>query len=387
MKQLQKYTWLIALAVVVSSLISTPSYAYGMEEENEIDGFKVTGKFFTTGSYDFKLDEEDQDNKKRIGLKIQSAKIGLKKKFPLGDDDHAIEFVMGSKLSTEGIKLGKLYIDHEQFRVGLAASKFCDPSAMPNTLIGTPDAIPATSTVQIGWKGRVQEYLSYGIAAEKALDLGVYRKNEQKEDTEVTEKSFTIINNIPSFTAHVQYEEEVFGYIRLGGLLRILDYSAKDSEKISYQPTWGVNLTTALELRPEKTKLKVGGVYGLGIGNCLLGFASVSKEDCKDIYVIHKPEETLKSVNTVGGYAGLEHHWLPELRSTIAYGILDARYEGLKEKEKDEYEQKHYASVNLTYHPTDHLMFGLEYLYGNQFTESSEANHDQSIQAVIGFEL
>lgn len=390
MKQLQKFMCLMGLAIIANSLMSTHVYA----EETEEGSLKIIGTFELGSFYDFKPYgandtfspaaiplTENKDCKRTLGLKILSAALGLKKKFPLGDNSEVIEFVIQSKLSTEALKLKRIYIDHDNFRVGLAVNNFCDLSALPNTLFGLPGAAPApANTIQLGWKDILDSGLSYGIAAEQALALEVYPKEKEKTIEKASE-NFTAINNIPAVSAHVKYEE-TFGYVRLGGLFRTLDY--KDKTKTHYTPAGGVNLTAVFNLRPDQTTLKLGGVYGIGIGSYLVDLASAHDKELKDVY---EHNDKLVLIGTQGAYIGLEHHWLPKkLRSAFALGFLDTT--DSQDRGSDAYKQGHYASTNLTYHPTDNLMVGVEYMYGKRLTITDKKGKDaHRIQAAVGFTL
>ncbi len=387
MKKLQKFISFIGLLATTTSLMAPHAKAQDPAEKNEPDSPKIEGEFSLQGFYDCmpynvnpdfspaaipKL--EDQNNKKRVGFDVTGAKLKLSKKFPRGDN--AIEFVVESGLSKEGVKLKKIYIDHKNFRAGLAMSNFCDPSALPEMLCDAPCSAALASVAQVDWKDQLKA-LSYGIALEKAVKLDIYPGVKKKEKDK---KELTPLNNLPAVSAMMKYEESI-GYFRLGGLFRMLECYAKAADKTHYQPAWGINLTSSLKVIPDKTTVKLCGVYGRGMGSYLVDLAS-SEKDCKDVFL--KGDATPTLINTAGGYVGLEHCWLPQLRSTVVYGMLATNKS--KDRAQDAYKQGHFFSYNLTYHPTENLMLGLEYLFGRRFTIADKNGQDaHRIQAAVGF--
>ena len=386
MKHLQRFTWLISLLVAANSLMLSPAHAQDAAEQNESDSLTIKGEFSLRGFYDFKpYGAEDfslanipvgKDKNKKCanGIDLAGAKLGLSKKFPWGDK--AIEFVVRSGLSPEGAKLKAIYIDYDKFRVGRAISNFCDLSALPETLFDPPCSTALASAAQVRWKDQLQG-LSYALAMEKAVELDIYPA-VKKEDK--GKQKLVPLNNFPALSAMIKYEESI-GYLRLGGLFRMLDYYAKSEDKTRYLPTWGFNLTSSLKVIPDQTTVKLYGVYGMGMGSYLIGLASSAKA-CKDVFLQRNTTPTL--INTLGGYIGLEHRWLPQLRSTAVYGILDT----INKKQSDDnaYKQGHFVACNLTYHPTENLSLGLEYLFGRRFTIGDQNGRDaHRIQTAFGF--
>ncbi|MEL6607082.1 MAG: DcaP family trimeric outer membrane transporter [Bacteroidota bacterium] len=383
MNQLQKYTWLIGLAVMTGGLMPAHSYAKDMAQESSTHSTKITGSLKIKS--EFALADEEARKSNKYTFKIGSAEIGLKKTFPWGKD--TVEFVIQSKILKYPFKplgIKKVYVDHKNFIVGLTNSNFCDPSAELATLIGSPVGTASARVVKVGWKDRLQKGLSYGIAAEKAKELN---------DSDPMARHGKLLPNVvykgllPAVGAHMKYEE-AFGYLRVSALLRPIDHNPK--EETHYKYAWGVNLTGTLNIIPEQTSLKIGGIYGMGIGSYL---TVPHKEQLLDTDG-YNSEEKLVLVGARGGYLGLEHRWLPKLRSTLALGIIDTADSKEREKNVPEslhnscFKQARYASVNLTYHPTENLTLGAEYIYGKTSMLADEdipSRHD--IGLAVKFKL
>ena len=392
MKQLQKSLWPIGLLLVSNSLVALPAHAQAAAEQQDPNSFQVTGNFLMRSFYDCKPYEanpdfspasiplkEDKNKRQRVGFDIPAAELGLTKTLPWGDN--TMKFVVQSSLGRKSIKLKKIYIDHNKFRVGLTASNFGDGAAMPSALTDAPCSAAGGKTAQLAYKHQLETGLSFVIAAEKALELAIYPEVKKEEDK--AEEKLLPVNNLPAVSANVKYEKAL-GYVRVGGLLRVLDYYEQAAEKTHYKPAWGANLSSTLKIIPDKTTIKLYGVYGMGIGSYLVDFAYTPQKERKDVYL--EQDTTLVLIGTWGGYVGLEHCWLPKLRSTIVYGLLDTTNK--KERGNDAYKQGHYASANLTYHPTENLTFGVEYLYGKRLTIDNKDGQDaHRIQAAVGFNL
>ena len=398
MKQLKKLSRCLGILLIANGFFTAHAFAQGDSKKDAAGSLEVTGKFRTRGFYDFKPYEaqpyfspasipltKDKSKQQQAGFDIVSAELGITKELPCGED--ILKLVIKSKLKTEGVKLKRLYVDYGKFRTGLAVSNFCDLSAMPATFVDAPGCTAYATTVQLGWQDQLGMGLSYSLAAEKSLPLDMYPESDKKSGNK--NAKWVFVNNIPAVTAGIKYERG-FGHVRLGGILRMLDChnTVGKSAKTHYKPAWGTNLTSSIKIIPEQTTLKLCGVYGQGIGSYLVDLASAPKTEPKEVHFTNSGKTELGLIGTLGGYLGLEHCWVPKLRSTLVYGILDTHVYGkAKRLEKSAYKQGHYFSTNLTYHPTKNWNLGAEYLYGVRFTISGKCKDAHRIQAVVGFTL
>ncbi|MEL7063893.1 MAG: hypothetical protein AAFP00_09145, partial [Bacteroidota bacterium] len=121
-----------------------------------------------------------------------------------------------------------------------------------------------------------------------------------------------------------------------------------------------------------------------GIGSYIVDFKGVGKEEQKDIYFDSSSRIVL--LGTWGGYIGVEHCWLPELRSTVAYGFLDTT--DTQRRGKTDYKQGHYGSANLTYHPTEQVTVGIEYQFGRRESiDQKDVRKTHRAQAAVAFKI
>lgn len=385
MKQLQTPTWLMSLAIAASSLVPTNSYAGSTKQKKDIKSPQLTGDLEMSTFHDF------SNKAKYFDLNITKANLKLEQTLPFGEE--TVAFVAGSKLSiipvagkgnTPFFVLTKFQLDHQNFIAGLTGSNFGDSSASADTLDGSPHGAASAKVIKLGWKDQIEEEgLSYGIAAESRVNQPVNRNKENKKFAP---------QYLPAIAAYAKYEQD-FGYVRLGGLVRGVDRYTKNI-KIYYKPSWGVNLTSTLNLLPEQVSLKMGGVYGVGIGSYLSSSDAAGKVE-EIAYLKKDKHGELVLLGMLGAHLGVEYCWRPDLHSTFAYGVLSAtnnkdrkKYIERSRPQKDAYKQSHYASANLTYHPMENLMMGVEYVFDKLRTlakESHKAKHRIQLAAGLKF--
>ena len=221
------------------------------------------------------------------------------------------------------------------------------------------------------------------VAVEKALQPDLYPGAEEKDRAT---KALIPDKNLPAVAANLRYEK-AFGHVQLGGLLRIFDYHEAGVGDVHYAPTGGVNVSFVFKMIPDKTNVKFYALYGTGIGDYVVDFGGVTKTERKDFYLDNDKDTTPKPIDSLGGFTGVEQRWLPKVRSTFAYGYIHTTDE-LK-RGGNSFQQGHFASANLTYHPTEQLSFGLEYLYGRRtlIADRNDQKDAHRIQAALKFSL
>ncbi|XWN35269.1 MAG: hypothetical protein ROO73_00520 [Roseivirga sp.] len=385
-KQLQKMAIRAGWVVVASGLI--PSYARAQEmiteKKKETNSLKVTVDLSVKACGDFLPYDAQPEfmssaipakrgaSRQRVLFGTGDLDLGIEKTVPFMSK--TIRCALKADLDQKGVSLKRVYADHDSFLVGLYFSNLSDVDALPETLTGdVPCSAVAPSTPQISWKGQFGKGLSCLVGIEQAL--------HPKEDE--LGHNLAPIKNFSALASSVKYEGAL-GYVRLGGLFRMLDYEEDAAKKPHHLPAGGANITSVLKLLPEKTTFKFHVIYGVGIGSYILDFAGISKTDYKDIYL--KEDQTPALIGTWGGHAAIEHRWLPQLRSTMAYGMLNT--ERQCNTHGDPYKQGQFASANLTYHPTEQTTLGVEYLWGMRESIAKDSKrHAHRVQAAVGFSL
>ena len=416
MKQSQQLNWFLCLALLASSLMAIPAFAQeATEVKDETDSLKITGLLKLRGHYDF-INEKDTTKQEREFYRISNAGIGFKKTLPWGEE--TIDFVVQTQLlafkrgyrdreeKEKAPALKRIYLGHENFIMGKTDSNFCDPSALPATLLG--DDLPSTvkgRVAQLSWRHQLTRGISYGIAAEEPLQgtsndyfyLKFQKKKEKrkKESSDITRHPQP--RNFPTVAFHVKYEHPFVGYVRLGGLLRIDESynQEKAAEKELYKNfLGGINVTSTFKLIPDQLSVKLNFLFGRGLGEYLTAssFSSVAAiGDYKD----DKP----CLLNTRGLYGALECGWLPKLRSTFAVGNLEVtnceaynlpenkdKRSNMYKRRSDAYKKSFSFFANITYNPTARLVYGIEYMYNKLWMLEAAGNKSRHrIQAGVNF--
>jgi hypothetical protein len=386
MKQLRKLLWLAGLLIGNGSHLAGAQIGHEQLSEGEPGStLKVKASFEARGAYDFKNYYakpdfgpaaipmgSDADNGNKSLFDIPSAVLSIEKELPVPGGD-IIKVVIQTNLKKE-LTLKSVYADFKGFRIGKATSSFSDPDACG--LVGG-------RFLQARWQHKLTTPFSFAVAIEETPDLVIYPK-EKKDDR--AKKPLQPTKNIPALSAHVRYEQEKLWHVQLGGLFRVLEYHNKNTKIDVYMPTWGVTISTALHLVPERTTLKLQGVYGQGIGSYMADIGDLEMED-NTVYTTNTNNNDVSARTTLDalGFAiSAAHKWLPKLRSEVAYRLVSTID---NEREKDTYQYGHVTSCNLFYHPTEQVKIGAEYLIGIRKNITGDPKNAHRIQAVIGFDL
>ncbi|XWN35158.1 MAG: hypothetical protein ROO73_06255 [Roseivirga sp.] len=389
-KQLQRIVAHAGLIAVASSAISSYAHAQEATEEHKKDSndLKIKISLSARAAGDFSPNKANSDfmpasiptkengGRQRFIFSTGKLNLGIEKTIPFASK--TIRCALDSGLDgKKGVKLKRVYVDHPNFLVGLYFTNLSDTLAAPKTLTSdAPCSFVGESVAQVTWKDQLAPGFSYAVGIEQAPKLELFPGNEETQD-------YMPNKNFPALGTSVKYEE-AFGHVRLGGLLRVTDYYRTIDKKDDYLYPWGVNLTSVIKAIPEMTTLKLHFIYGMGIGSYIADFGGVGERERKDIYFTSPSKIAL--INTWGGYIGVEHCWLPELRSTVAYGFLDTT--DTQQRDKTDYKQGHYSSANLTYHPTEQVTVGVEYQFGRRASiDQKDIRNTHRAQAAVAFKI
>ncbi len=381
MKKLQHLLWLTVFLLGSNALAVAQDHKQTVKDESE-GALKVNTSIEVRGAYDLRnyygapgfgaatiSMKDNTHNRKRSLLDISSATLSIEKALALSEGN-MMKLVLKASLGKQ-TTLGTAYAEFERLRVGKAKTNFCDPDGCG--LVGG-------NSVQVRWRHQWNTSMSYAIAIEEAPDFVIYP--EAKKD-EREGKDLQPHKNIPAVSANVRYEEEKQWHAQLGGLFRFLEYHNQKSGSDVYLPAWGISMSAALHLVPEKTTLKAQGVYGQGIGNYLGGLSDL-KDEVNTVYTTGGEASEPETLNAWGVGISMEHKWYPELRSEVTYKFVDTLD---RERGQGAYERGHTASANLFYHPNKQVKIGAEYLLGVRQDISKHRKGAHRIQAVVGFEL
>ncbi len=382
----QQLLWVITGLLLGASSLATAQRAPEQTEQTvkdkPSDTLKVGVSVEVRGAYDFRNYyavpdfgpatipmKGDVNNSKRFLFDIPSASLSIEKELPLAGGE-AVKLVVQANLKKE-LALKSVYADFKGFRIGKSMTNFCDPDACD--LVGG-------RFVQARWQHQLNTSFSYAVAIEEAPDLVIYPEIK-KEDR--AKQNLQPHKNIPAISANVRCEQKKLWHVQVSGLVKSLEYRNKKTAADFYMPAWGVNVGAALHLVPEKTTLKIQGVYGQGIGSYMADLGDLEKE-VNTVYAKKNNASVLKTLDSWGVGCGLAHKWLPKLSSEAAYRFLDTQS---SQRDDNAYKYGHAASVGLFYHPTEQIKVGTEYLFGARENINGKLKNAHRMQAMVGIKL
>ncbi|MCG8340943.1 MAG: DcaP family trimeric outer membrane transporter [Cytophagales bacterium] len=319
----------------------------------------------------------------RTTFNAVTARIGVDAGIPLKFQEEPINIKVEGDFSGRAanasaplFRLRKAYTNFRKFIIGLHPSSFSDFDVSPKTLdLAGPSGFVGSYRTQVAWTDDVNDKFNYTISIEDAPLAEAYEANNL-----VQRKS------IPAFAANIKWKGE-FGHIQLAGLLRTIEYHNRE-EKRNFNVTGGGGLlSSAINIAPKRTALKLQAVYGTGIGSYIGGLYDMDGETSRAITTtIQRPEldkADITAINAGGGTVGIDHYWMPEkLRSTFSYSMIQAEK---MDREPDEFKTSHYVSANVVWELTKQISFGGEYLWGKRINVNDRSGEAHRVQATALF--
>ncbi|MHA7878045.1 MAG: hypothetical protein ACX93T_03980 [Bacteroidota bacterium] len=382
MKQLRRFLCLAAWLVGSSTIVTAQNYEPTAENAPK-STLKIKTSVEARGAYDLKNYyaapdfgaatipmESDAANSKRVLFDIPDATLSIEKALMLPGED-MVKLVLQAKLK-EKIALSSVYAEFKGFRVGKAATNFCDSEGC---------GLVSEKSVQARWQYKWPSSVTYTVAIEETPDFVIYPEIEKKEDRDKAD--LQPYKNIPTLSTNLRYEAKKAWHVQLGGLFSMLESHSKQYNDDLYTPAWGINIDAAFHLVPEKTTLKLQGVYGQGIGNYINDLSDLEKEP-NTVYSQADNMFVYQTLNAWGTGVNVAHKWLPKLRSEATYKLVATTD---SERHEDAYRYGHTATINLFYHPNKQIKVGGEYLMGIRQNISKEWKDAHRLQAVVAFSI
>ncbi len=397
MKNLKKYLACAGILVGISYFYST---VYAETQKNEQPMVTVGNGTISCSFYGYmKMDIiHDIDDNKLSGIFSPSAipveadgtgqktifnnydtRVGMNVAIPMSDDAEkgTIKLNLHTGFTkpkeTPGktlLKLREVYADWWKFRVGYDYSVFTDHgSTVPNVIsdAGVPSNV-GTQVGQVRFMDKLNENFHYAVALEEMIMPG------KAANDELTPKK-----SIPTAAAHFVYKGNI-GVVQLAGIVRTLEYYNTAEEEDKQLIGFGGELSTALNIIPEKTVLKLQGMYSEGVGSYVRD-AAIGFSEPVDII----RDNPLTKLTLFGGYGALEHYWVPKVRSVVCGSYLQA---GDDDKRVDDaFKNGIYAAANLAWLPTKQVMWGIEYLWGQKTNIDNKQGQAKRIQTTVKFKF
>ncbi len=318
---------------------------------------------------------------------VRQSRIGMKAGYPTeqGDITALLEFEffgVGGDAGQTTPRLRHAWVTWNNIGAGQTWSNFMDADVFPNQIdYWGPTGMVFYRNQQLRYSFPMVED-EFSISIEDpgtALDVGKFRDTSScdlpnspgSNCGSTVADIFKAKNNLPDFT--VRYRDNTdWGHWQLAGIVRKLGYERLDNGNSSSETGYGFNASTVINtVGNDQLKLQVA--YGPGIGNYFNDGGVDLAPDSDNLL-----EADATAVKILGLVAYYDRWWNDKWSSTIGWSMTSLdREDG---QAGDEFRRGMYANVNLLFHPTDHLMTGIEFLWGQREDIDGTKGQDYRIQ-------
>jgi hypothetical protein len=376
---MKKLTRLFILTTVFSFASAGWLFAQDAQDEVKRDSMQIYGFTMTDAGYNFNQIDPDWFDvvrptklpafKNEFGsdghtyFSVRQTRFGVKNfiNSPLGQIKTQFEFEMfgtGVDAGQTTIRLRHAYGELGKFGAGQYWSPFMDIDIFPNTVeYWGPNGMAFFRNVQIRYMP-IQGDTRLTFALERpgaSADQGIYANRIQLEN--VTGRF-----PLPDLSAEYRLGGK-WGYVELAGIVRQIKWDDNNSDSIDLSGSatgWGLNLSTNIKIGKDIIKGSV--VYGQGIQNYMndapvdIGIENNLSNPAKPVVGVALP--------LLGVVAFLDHTWSKKFTSSIGYSMLQV--DNSDAQSDDAFKSGQYAVANFLYYPTDNVMAGIEFQYGDR---------------------
>ncbi|WP_444919470.1 DcaP family trimeric outer membrane transporter [Microbulbifer sp. CnH-101-G] len=289
----------------------------------------------------------------QTNVSVQVSRLVLKTRTPWGgrliENDLSVDFLQDPSISEPLLRLRKAYgqvndiLLGGDLRLGLDWSTFSNLTAAPNTLdYEGPNSLLALMRPVARWSRAFHETLTLQVSLDAPTDR-VFQNAEE-------------VSRWPDFVVAVISQTDRVNF-QGSFILRDLRGSGDPQSAVS-DTGWGINLSGVIDmpdrLAPDFASYSLS--YGYGYG----GLLDDEPFDATYDFVNNR----LEAIPTLGWYLAYQHWWSPCLYSVASYGLV--QQDNLDFQPGSSFKQTQYSSINLTWTPTPHWLFGVEALYGTR---------------------
>jgi hypothetical protein len=383
---------IVALFLLFSSTLQAQEEVREVKEQNT-DSMEIYGYIMLDAGYNFdqihpdwfdvvrptKLPafENEHGTDGNTYMSVRQTRLGFKNYFntPLGELKTQFEFEMfgtGVDAGQTTMRLRHAYGELGHWGAGQYWSPFMDIDVFPNSIeYWGPNGMVFFRNVQIRYMPIMEENNKLTIALERpgaSADQGQYTDRVELEDVS---PRFAL----PDLSAEYRMGGK-FGYVELAGIARKIAWEDISSDTLDGDAVgWGLNLSTNLKFG-KKAVFKGSVVYGQGIQNYM-------NDAPTDIGIENDFSNTAKPIKGValpilGLVAFVDVNWSDKFSSSIGYSMVDI--DNSSGQADDAFKRGQYALVNLLYYPTENVMAGIEFQYGDR--ENFRDGFDSSIKKI-----
>jgi hypothetical protein len=367
------------------------------DAEVKVYGF-VQGDFI----YDFKRVDPDWEDTLRVSTiptqgkpygadgefvtSVRQSRFGISANYPTsnGDVTGLLEwewFGVGGDAGQTTPRLRHAWGTWKNFGAGQYWSNFMDPDVFPNTIdYWGPTGMIFYRNQQVRYTIPLgDDVLSFSLEdPSTALTVGRFRDesscdlpNAPANCGSAISEVFQAHNDVPDFTARYRSNND-WGHWQIAGILRKLGYENLENGNSDYKTGYGFNATTVINtIGRDQLKLQVA--WGEGIGNYFNdGGVDIAPNST------NLANANAHAVTILGIVAYYDHYWSEKWSSSLGWSITDLDTE--QGQDGDEFKKGQIASTNLLWYPTDHVMTGFEFGWGEREDVDGSDGIDYRIQ-------
>jgi hypothetical protein len=300
-----------------------------------------------------------------VYFSVRQTRFGVKNyvNTPLGQLKTQFEFEMfgtGAQAGQTTLRLRHAYGELGKLGAGQYWSPFMDIDVFPNTLeYWGPSGMVFFRNVQIRYMPIKGEYNRLTFALERpgaSADQGQYRSRIEVQN---------ISPRFPMPDLSGEYRlGGKWGYVELAGIYRRIEWKHLNTDTFNISGSangWGLNFSTNVKFG-KMAVFKGQVVYGKGIEN----YMNDAPEDIGIKNNFSNPRKPIVGVALpiLGIVAFLDLNWSKKFTSSLGYSRVDIS--NTNGQTDAAFKNGQYAIVNLLYYPTESVMAGIEYQWGDR---------------------
>lgn len=270
------------------------------------------------------------------------------------------DFYSGNTGDYALFRLREAYIQYRNLLLGQTNTTFGNPEVTPNTIdFEGPNSAPTLRNPMISYTNSINSKWSYGVALEmRGTDLTLNDSVDRPLST-----TPTLVGNIN--------KSGDWGVVTLSAMTAVNQYFDNgDDTKAKISAGGALSLIINTNKRDH---LNLFAVAGSGVANFISDLSGNGYNG-----ILEKNAEQLELLNSYGGFIAYTHFWNDKWSSNLIYS-----YVGLEKTimlPDQAFKQSNYALGNLFYQPSDHLIFGVEYIWGDLFTQNNSTGDANRLQ-------
>ncbi len=320
-------------------------------------------------------------------ISVRQSRFGVRAKQPVGGRDLFVRFEfdlfgVGGDAGQTTFRLRHAYGEWGPILAGQTNSLFMDGDTFPNTIdYWGPNGMVFLRNPQIRYTYKTGAN-QFAIAIEQPsndIDPG----NVRLLDSDIA-ASLQGDEELPDLTAQWRYTGD-WGHVQAAGILRRVGFETAgtpNNEPSDSKVGWGINLTSNIKVS-KKDVIHLGAVYGEGIASYMNdgGTDLAPKADpAVTPPIVGVPPPGLRGdvVPLLGLMAYYDHYWNDQFSSSIGYSRVQV--DNTNFQEPTAFKTAQYASVNLLYTPSDKILMGGEFLWGNREDKDGAEGDDYRVQ-------